>query len=240
MLAAILAAMPMTVNAQDAVSNTTAQTAQAVQFTTVEGTTIQYSSSVSEADVQELVTYYSKIPEGLKQFFINNRIGIYLCNSWEVGSLPEVPKIQPNWAGINETVYNISSDGATRISRQYIYVFADQANAAKNTSLNIADAFLHECGHFTSLNSYCAKGDDFIYELADLDDFTNLATNYEKVIRVYAEGTNVQVPDGMSHDAKSEMFAVAFSASIIDPNYVNLVSPELYNYVINAAATISN
>lgn len=234
MLAAILAAMPLTVHAQDIVSDITAQTAQSVQFTPVEGTTIQYSSSVSEEDVQELLACYCKIPESLKLFFNNNGIGIYLCNSWETGSLPTSPSIQPDWGGINDITYTTSINGTTKIKSQYIYVFADQLNTT-----SIAQAFSHECGHFVSSNSYCAKGDDFIYELSDLDDFTNLATNYEKIIRVYANGTYVYIPDGMCHEAKSEMFAVAFSASIIDPNYVNLVAPELYDYVVNAAATIS-
>lgn len=239
-LAAVLAAMPMKVNARDEVSDTAVQTVQDVQFTTMEGTTIQYSSSVAEADVQELLTFYIQLPEALKQFFANKGIGIYLCNSWEVVSLPHVPKVEPYYGGMNDTTYSIDSNGAARICEQYIYVFADNSHKAKNTDLKIAEVFLHECGHFISLNSYCAKGDEFIYELADLDDFTNLATNYGQVIRDYAKRNLVDIPDGMSHKVKSEMFAVAFTASIKEPDYVNQISPELYNYVMNAAAAISN
>lgn len=226
-LAAIVATTPVTSNVQAAATSTAATTT----LTQVEGVPIQYTSSISAAQVQEAVNAYAMLPETVKQLFVNKGIVIYICNTDEAKYLPSSTTPAENSNGVTRTGMK-KVDGQLKISSQLIVIWMDNIVASKNS---ISKVLLHESGHVVSLRSY---NDGQTVGADQTKEFKEFSKKYLNTMRKYADSVqNSVIPDGDNKSSRYEMFASTFAACILDPTFMVKNAPDLYNYVMNCAAT---
>ena len=226
-MAAIVASTPVTSNVQAASTSTT----EAATFTQVADVPIQYTSSISAAQVQEAANAYAMLPETVKQLFANKGIVIYICNTDEAKYLPGSPTPAKDSNGVTRTGMK-KVNGQLKISSQYIVIWMNNIVSSKN---NIAKTLLHESGHAVSLRSY---NDGQTVGADQTKEFKEFSKKYLNTMRKYADSVqNSVIPDGDNKSSRYEMFAASFAACILDPTFMVKNAPDLYDYVMNCAAT---